>query len=154
MGNTGAPAAAHEARQQARRGADDLTRGGGQLSGARELREIDGPIRLETWSSAEGRDLIEALTARGLNAELIETVAGWEVEIISRREETELLFLEIVVALETWLHGHGLRSIPLRVGEVDYTVRPHADLYGAPSGPARRLVDLRRRLQRAGRRAA
>ena len=71
------------------------------------------PIRLTTRSSAEGRELAGMLARHGLPAH----AAGQEVEVVSRREKTNLLLADLAVALERWLDDRQRDSIPVRAAD-------------------------------------
>jgi hypothetical protein len=70
-------------------------------------------IVVTTQPPAEGRDFAALLIRHGLPAR----GAGEEVEVVSRREATNLLLADLAVALRWWLDDRGLESVELSVGE-------------------------------------
>jgi hypothetical protein len=83
-------------------------------------------IRIEVGGPAEGFDLRESLSRRGIQALLVEAPSGWEIEIDSPREQPERLFDEVAAGVESWLDGSGRASIVARVGPERRTIAPAA----------------------------
>jgi hypothetical protein len=91
--------------------------------------EMAEPIILTTESPADGRALVALLGRHGLPAR----AAGAEVEIVSGREQVNLLLADLAVALRRWLDNRGLESIALRVGDREL-VYDRAGRYRAGAG--------------------
>ena len=60
------------------------------------------PVCVEVSSADDGRDLVQALAARGLNADLDVTGTGCQVEVRSPLEGTEFLLADL---LHCWRFG-------------------------------------------------
>lgn len=105
------------------------------------------PICVESRGAAEAEDLVETLMGRGIRARLLASSGRFDVEIGVEPPESERPSLEAIVALEAWLTERGRPSIPIRVGERHYELRPHPN--GAEGRRRRILGRLWRRLRGA-----
>jgi hypothetical protein len=53
---------------------------------------------------------------------MVQATGHWEIEVTSEREETERLFCDVLVALETWLRERTSFQVSVRVGGRSYTL--------------------------------
>lgn len=77
-------------------------------------------IRIEIENPADAADLARAFAVRGLVGEVVPVNGRCEVEIVSRREQTERLLIEVLAALEAWCADRDRISACVRVGERSY----------------------------------
>jgi hypothetical protein len=90
------------------------------------------PITIPVRTSAEGLELVEILSRRGLPAALVSLPLHWQVEITTPREPDELLLHEVTVALESSARLLRRSSLPVLVGARRYDLRPHLDVVAPP----------------------
>ena len=62
-------------------------------------------VRVEMARLADAGDVLEALGACGLVAELVEVNGSWEIEIASGEEEAGQAVAEVSHALDAWVAG-------------------------------------------------
>ena len=72
-------------------------------------------IRIEVGGPAEGFDLRESLSRRGIQATLVETDEAWEVRVSSPREEPAQLFHDVAEGVESWLAGREVGATVARL---------------------------------------
>jgi hypothetical protein len=84
-------------------------------------------VFVEMARPADARDVLEALGACGLTAELVQVDGSWEIEIVSSEEEAGHAVAEVSHALDAWVAECGIPFIPMRVGERRLAVRPPGD---------------------------
>jgi len=113
---------------------------------------VTEPLSVGAGSAAEGRDLVQALEARGFSAALVRKRSRWEVEIGLDAHEGDRLLLDVVRALEVWLVGRGRRSVRVRVGERSVRLTAHPDEAERSQASAGLVGDLLRQVEKARRR--
>jgi hypothetical protein len=100
--------------ERRRRGAKAPVTGLGRIVARRTERVIERGaagadacfvIWIEVGGAVEGFDLRESLARRGIQAELVEAVGGWEVRVTSTREEPDRLLRDVTEAVEAWRAG-------------------------------------------------
>jgi hypothetical protein len=89
---------------------------------------VAAPIRIGALDAIEASDLAQALGARGLTGQIVETEGVRWVVIEDSREETDRLLAEVAPAVMTWLDEHGRETIEVHVEARVLTLSPHADM--------------------------
>jgi hypothetical protein len=100
------------------------------------MDSVPQTLRVETGSYDEAADLLRALSMRGVSGRVAVAV-DVEIEQSDRGGSP----LEAVVALEGWLLDRARASIPVRLDDRRYDLRPRAPRDGSPVAVARPMVD-------------
>jgi hypothetical protein len=78
-----------------------------------DLDVLTPPVGIPVADEADGAELVECLWRHGFPASLVESDAGWRVEVHSPHEETSRLVADLHEAIARWRPDASVEPRPL-----------------------------------------
>jgi hypothetical protein len=78
-----------------------------------DLNALAPPVGIHVADAADGEELVECLWRHGFAASLVESDAGWRVEVRSPREDTSRLVADLHEAIARWRPDASVEPRPL-----------------------------------------